>query len=702
LKQNPGHVENGEVIAPFTPHDVDKASDGEVLLTSAPHNVHKASNDNDLGNGDDFFWNPSSDVDDRKSILPSAPLDGECNRQLQNCVSNTCMVSSIKEHLSNLNESELNRTLADHIFYHSSDYSSFYETMSLFDPKGDGNCGFNVLKMFLFCLNEHEDLWHGDTKALRQYVVKALKEGKEYFRTSKILALMQRGPGIPDKTWEEVMPVATAAVEDDIMEPPSDDNLFMIDSEGRDEGDWVIQMGNEHLEVFARATKTRIVLLHYWEDNQTKILRHTSSNKFTCLVIDHRDGRLDPKDVFSNAIPKFDETYDFFRTAVIMNAPVCIRVTKNSIVWPPGKAEDRHFSMWVPDKYNPRRLPKPAIEKITSNIRIECKRRTTADDQSSGIESKPLGTIQKRQKIVDESKDDPSGDVEDGKVILPSAPHNVHKASDDNVLGLQNTQSHVFVNGSGDVEDGDGISPSAPHDVDKASDDNVLGLQIAQSHVSVNGSATGNDGDDFFWNPSRDDRESILPTAPLDGECNRNSTDDDQLSGVEAEPFDVHALNPSGDVEDGDVISPSAPHDVHKASDDNVLGLQIAQSHEFVNGSASGNDGNDFFWNPSRDVDDLDVDYPPQCMLRYPFNGDTEEMERLAIGLWGLGGASEAKEPTTEFRERGHFVHIHEHYLLRLDPGNCLNDELVDLWMLWYVSYSKTSIVIFFQTHHSF
>ena len=152
--------------------------------------------------------------------------------------------------------------------------------------------------------------------------------------------------------------------------------------------------------------------------------------------------------------------------------------------------------------------------------------------------------------------------------------------------------------------------------------------------------------------------------------------------------------------------------------------MQIAQSHVFVNCSPPGNDEDDFVLNPSRDVHDDEgnspsaplVDCtkespqrlmhkyksPPTLMLIYPFKGDTQRMEDAAMGTWGLGGASEVKESTTEIRERGHFVRISDEDYHRLDSGKWLNDELVDLWMLWYVSYSKIIIVSHFLSDSPF
>ena len=134
-----------------------------------------------------------------------------------------------------------------------------------------------------------------------------LRDGKEKFRSSEILALLQRGPGVSDQNWGQLLLIASKSVKEDIMNPDNEDNLYLIDPDESNQGGWVVQMGNEHLEVFARATKTRIVLLHYWEDMKKGKQADATSNKFTSLVIDHRDG-LGPHVVYSNEIPGFGIT----------------------------------------------------------------------------------------------------------------------------------------------------------------------------------------------------------------------------------------------------------------------------------------------------------------------------------------------------------------------------------------------------------
>ena len=86
------------------------------------------------------------------------------------------------------------------------------------------------------------------------------------------------------------------------------------------------------------------------------------------------------------------------------------------------------------------------------------------------------------------------------------------------------------------------------------------------------------------------------------------------------------------------------------------------------------------------------------ALLVYPFAGDPTEMEEAADGLTEAAGTMTAGAAVTtpetgdeehegegKSRHRAHFVTITVDDYDRLQPGEWLNDSLVDLWMQWYV-----------------
>jgi hypothetical protein len=92
------------------------------------------------------------------------------------------------------------------------------------------------------------------------------------------------------------------------------------------------------------------------------------------------------------------------------------------------------------------------------------------------------------------------------------------------------------------------------------------------------------------------------------------------------------------------------------------------------------------------------------ALLVYPFGGDPTEIEKAADGLTEAAGAMKIGEAVTlatpseceddgdgKSRHRAHFVTITVEDYDRLDPGEWLNDSLVDLWMQWYVGFDRPS-----------
>jgi hypothetical protein len=70
-------------------------------------------------------------------------------------------------------------------------------------------------------------------------------------------------------------------------------------------------------------------------------------DRYSCLDIDWRTTK--PSFSYTEEIPTFGPDYDFFRTAVIMNAPTCSFVSGDKTTWNNKQDQSgRHFTMWIP------------------------------------------------------------------------------------------------------------------------------------------------------------------------------------------------------------------------------------------------------------------------------------------------------------------------------------------------------------------
>jgi len=236
--------------------------------------------------------------------------------------------------------------LADHIWCLKDKAPAFFDQMSLLDPVADGNCGFTALQLFGMFLEGDKETSQQDTQLMEavrdtnvmcQFIKDNLNNDIDYFKSSKIIEAMSRWPGIDgnySKKEGEASP--DAFLNTDLEKTSADeekDSLLDI-LQGKK------KMDRRHLEVFAKATKTRIVFLYYW-------LPH---KEFTCLDIDWRDSVRAPAVKFYENIPDFGDGYDFSRTAVIMNAPTSVNVKGDNVIW---NGDHRHFSLWLPHGYDP-------------------------------------------------------------------------------------------------------------------------------------------------------------------------------------------------------------------------------------------------------------------------------------------------------------------------------------------------------------
>jgi hypothetical protein len=102
------------------------------------------------------------------------------------------------------------------------------------------------------------------------------------------------------------------------------------------------KMDKRHLEVFARATNSRIVLLSY----------HLDTDCFTGIDMDWQN--IPPKIGTFIEIPNFGKDYDFYRTAIVTYSRTrdpakC--VDENDIKF---SNSNWHFSLWIPEGYEKR------------------------------------------------------------------------------------------------------------------------------------------------------------------------------------------------------------------------------------------------------------------------------------------------------------------------------------------------------------
>lgn len=231
----------------------------------------------------------------------------------------------------------LDNTVADHLYSLQRFSPQFFHKMSMLDPPGAGDCGFHVLHYFA----KYADI-QGKFESvldLRYFLRRVLKQDRKYFASSEIALEMYRPPGADEETWQSYREMLQETVRNDVEDPSSPDSLYNLLEEGPD--GVRPMMDNRHLEVFAKATSTRFFVLNF----------HTScesSNPFTCVEIDWRGSA--PIFHFTEGLPVIDDSFDFYRTAVVMNAPCCSDVDGDTILWNKNN-EQRHFTMWVPEKY---------------------------------------------------------------------------------------------------------------------------------------------------------------------------------------------------------------------------------------------------------------------------------------------------------------------------------------------------------------
>jgi hypothetical protein len=272
-------------------------------------------------------------------------------------------------------DSWLDHPLTDHLWYLHARYPKFLETMSLLDPLGEGDCGFITLELFEMFLNPTTCCW--GVVRMREALVKELKRDLDYFKSSRIQAAMLRPPHVTDGAWKEreEMTLITQSLDLTDEDNPGQDSLYNI-GQADDDGKYPM-MDVRHFEVYAKSTKTRIVLLRCCqqpgtEEEPGQESSDTNPLQFTCHDIDWRgdaDETHPPEVKFSNGIPDFGVGFDFYRTAVVMFAPVIRYREQDMIYWETESCKEWHYSMWLPDGYAPlnENLGRESIEEEDPN-----------------------------------------------------------------------------------------------------------------------------------------------------------------------------------------------------------------------------------------------------------------------------------------------------------------------------------------------
>jgi hypothetical protein len=310
----------------------------------------------------------------------------------------------------------MDNVLADHLFYlhANSQPTTFFQTMHLLDPIADGNCGFIVLQCFNLFLQERSKM---TIKALRKFIVEELKKNIDYFRKSDVLLSFYRNPVTTDKEWEQGKEVAQAGLDADLLD--ESEGLFDIGKrvvEGEEE---VVQLDCRHLEVYAKATSTRIVVLRYWKKER----------QFACIDIDWRRTEENesisptinssPRLKYSVGLPNFGKDDDYYRTAVIMHCPTIEEVVKGTdrVIWSNDSEQHgtEHFTMWLPENYDPSKKTKQkeqTTEEVVSPIRkrkdttstTKASERTTVrkttTGEAVGLHSLSSKTKEKRRDMI--------------------------------------------------------------------------------------------------------------------------------------------------------------------------------------------------------------------------------------------------------------------------------------------------------------
>jgi hypothetical protein len=300
----------------------------------------------------------------------------------------------------------LNCTLGDHLFHLRDKLSGLIANLNLIDPIGDGNCGYYALQLFgAFLLQGGLELPNGkqvreavkEHMKMRQFVKDYLTENLDYFLQSEGMVLCQRPDGVLDMDWRnggsEI--VQTLLLEDlKIESQDNEDSLLnstILKPPEKDDNEWLskyYKMDKRHFEVFAKATKSRIVVLSYEQE----------TDRFSLVDLDWREEGKG-KFCYSTAIPDFGDDFDFYRTAIFTMAPTAVKIDDFNLVMSDHKGN--HFALWIPNEYPDKLHGRTLYHGDDDNAEGQINRRF-----------KKNGTQKRKKIVVDEDSDNDNVDVQ--------------------------------------------------------------------------------------------------------------------------------------------------------------------------------------------------------------------------------------------------------------------------------------------------
>ena len=261
------------------------------------------------------------------------------------------------------------KMLSDTLYHIYNKAPGFFDTMSCLDPTGSGNGteggdgGYQILQCFLMFLQEDKVIVTDkklkasqkkltdamtDTYKFRRLMQQWIINETDYFTGCDIMTELDRGPFTKDEEWVLFKPILEKALVDQ-FNPTYDGDVFarcftLPKKSSQPELDV------KHFMVFAKATKTRIVLIMHHRSNNWSMKENNDS--FLVHDFDWRYSDTDPEYKFSTSIPDFGQDFDFFRTAIFMRSPGCLRADQDYIYWLKEKGE-QVMTMWLPQSYDP-------------------------------------------------------------------------------------------------------------------------------------------------------------------------------------------------------------------------------------------------------------------------------------------------------------------------------------------------------------
>ena len=330
------------------------------------------------------------------------------------------------------------KMLSDTLYHIYNKAPGFFDTMSCLDPTGSGNGteggdgGYQILQCFLMFLQEDKVIVTDkklkasqkkltdamtDTYKFRRLMQQWIINETDYFTGCEdIMTELDRGPFTKDEEWVLFKPILEKALVDQ-FNPTYDGDVFarcftLPKKSSQPELDV------KHFMVFAKATKTRIVLIMHHRSNNWSMKENNDS--FLVHDFDWRYSDTDPEYKFSTSIPDFGQDFDFFRTAIFMRSPGCLRADQDYIYWLKEKGE-QVMTMWLPQSYDPTKEDRNNVAKAKRDRTVTIGRAAgnmvgaAAEDNE---ETGPRETLPTNVE-VEEEKEEATGPGEDNEEAGP-------------------------------------------------------------------------------------------------------------------------------------------------------------------------------------------------------------------------------------------------------------------------------------------